>query len=1633
MEEDEAPSGEGGACPAECGEAMGFAAAAMHASSVPDGVADDRDGEGEEEEDVHEEAFEAPSPGREGDQPAFSPGREQEEDEELLDDDEEPADAGFDRETQEDEEKVDFSADEHGPEDGKSSHGIRPLSGGEEERDDGEEEEETGSAADDGAGDDDAMSSSSHPERGRPSHDHGCDAEDDDGPAQGSSGLSHAPRASAASERVSAALADIATLCEPDSDEEGEISEDEVPFCRVTPQNPSFRSRALEFLNLPPNLTHLALQEALSRVGEVEEVVSSRFSSAGAHHSNAQDGTKGDSSRRRSGWIVRFRRAEDAAEVRKAFDGKVFGKSTVQVLFARDMPRNQKNRAGNQLSPDNAKRQLGKGGANAANGPNLRNRQSPPPPGAPGAGAGAPGPAGAAGLLPPGAGGPSPVGVAGMPAGAGVRSPLGPPPPFPPRPGVVGQGPGGAGVPPGPPGPPGARAGPPHVAGPGGVVGPPMGGPMPPNLVGGPLGRPPPGYGAGPMGIGGPPPPPPPPAPMMGRGGQPGPCCPPPPPPQQPGPSGVVEGRPGGGKAILRPRPDAGALKGRGEGDAAGAAQGASDTKVRLTPREEGPATGDQGGEDAKSDAAARSGARGRFAGPPGKVGVGGTTGPRERLTAEQRLECPVSLWKEKMTIEEQMNDYRELWRRFGYTNRYLLLSNIPQSLLSMEAMTEWLGKITGEMDFDLEFIPPLPAADKPDGGAEPKGAEAQGEDTEEGREADLSKGEEGAGDKADGRGGRDADMASPRSQAAEKGDSAGAEEDEADAHPQGDREGEGAQQGEEEQEAMEKEAGDRSPEHEEGYGGPEDGKEDAHATAEGSGRGMGDEDTKEEAPHSPNEGTVGVAREDAEEGEPARATGGAQEESPNHLDAADPTGPAGASGARGSTSGEDQENIAPEAAELADQGEKRQEQGEKTGEQDASGNAEAQIAEGESHQQGEAEASMATSAAGTEVVAHITYRTKKACMAAQKKLELNDLGIEIEPAGPRRPNSVLWLGNVREFMCKKPEQDRLRSLFEHFGEVVRFRLLAEKTCGFVHYRRTRDAVKARNHLYGLLVGREIYLNVDFSPLDPHAQHSAGGADGSSSAMGARRGNRHQRSRSPSPSSSRFRGGSSRRGQIAAAAGSNAGAGGGHFAGSHAPSAGDPRLVNLSPVSPPPHSMGGVHPPSPGSAGPGGAMGCRGPQFPGPRPLDGPPGPSAGGPVPSSIPPPPGCPWGGGGLGAQPSAKRPGPNAGGVQGGAGGAPFPPHHPLPPPPGSPYAMPANAAPGLLPPGGGPGGPGLIGPAGLRRKDGKGGMFVEGPGGGPLPPGLGGGAFGRGPSDEEGAAGASQSHAAGRKGELSSASSDPLMDLLRGDPSLLDSMILDLAKERLKAELFSKEEAGAPSGAHTSRAGRDAAAKRGDAGFSSPDDQVGGRKGPGSKGDDRERHGPSLGSSEGGSEGARRRRSLERNEDEFLPFSHLRDGHDERGKGRPHMGGDRDEARRGGIRGRGYMLDSRQGRIGSGSYMNGESEEAMGHHGRERRNSRERERERPRGVMSALGDLPHAQGAGLEGPGGREAGAGAIDGDETGTRTLEAAARAAAPAEVAAEAATWGSEAARDIIQVALRRVSWGEANQTGTAP
>ncbi|KAF8820067.1 hypothetical protein IE077_000576, partial [Cardiosporidium cionae] len=133
--------------------------------------------------------------------------------------------------------------------------------------------------------------------------------------------------------------------------------------------------------------------------------------------------------------------------------------------------------------------------------------------------------------------------------------------------------------------------------------------------------------------------------------------------------------------------------------------------------------------------------------------------------------------------------------------------------------------------------------------------------------------------------------------------------------------------------------------------------------------------------------------------------------------------------------------------------------------------------------EEGDVEVEILTNSEG-HTVAHLTFKTKSSASKAYKKIESNTEGITVEHAPPRKANSCLWLGNVREFMCMQPLESDLKSIFESFGPIVRWKLMSGKNCGFVAYQNIEHAITARNHLYGLLFGREICLNIDFSPND---------------------------------------------------------------------------------------------------------------------------------------------------------------------------------------------------------------------------------------------------------------------------------------------------------------------------------------------------------------------------------------------------------------------------------------------------------------------------------------------------------------------------------------------------------------------
>jgi len=86
--------------------------------------------------------------------------------------------------------------------------------------------------------------------------------------------------------------------------------------------------------------------------------------------------------------------------------------------------------------------------------------------------------------------------------------------------------------------------------------------------------------------------------------------------------------------------------------------------------------------------------------------------------------------------------------------------------------------------------------------------------------------------------------------------------------------------------------------------------------------------------------------------------------------------------------------------------------------------------------------------------------------------------------APPRRSSPTLWLGNIDDYVSRKD----LEGLLETFGEVTNgMRYVPSKTCAFVTFTETEDAIAARNTLYGIEILKNQYLNVDFTDesIDP--------------------------------------------------------------------------------------------------------------------------------------------------------------------------------------------------------------------------------------------------------------------------------------------------------------------------------------------------------------------------------------------------------------------------------------------------------------------------------------------------------------------------------------------------------------------
>ncbi|ANQ06164.1 RNA-binding protein [Plasmodium coatneyi] len=109
---------------------------------------------------------------------------------------------------------------------------------------------------------------------------------------------------------------------------------------------------------------------------------------------------------------------------------------------------------------------------------------------------------------------------------------------------------------------------------------------------------------------------------------------------------------------------------------------------------------------------------------------------------------------------------------------------------------------------------------------------------------------------------------------------------------------------------------------------------------------------------------------------------------------------------------------------------------------------------------------------------AHLTFRTIKSCVEVKKALEKNNFKVTF--SAPSKANVCLWVGNLlRSYFVQTANV--LKSMFMHFGPLKNVKYVSDKSCLFLQYCNVSDAIKARNHLYGLQVSNNSMLNIDFS------------------------------------------------------------------------------------------------------------------------------------------------------------------------------------------------------------------------------------------------------------------------------------------------------------------------------------------------------------------------------------------------------------------------------------------------------------------------------------------------------------------------------------------------------------------------
>lgn len=110
-------------------------------------------------------------------------------------------------------------------------------------------------------------------------------------------------------------------------------------------------------------------------------------------------------------------------------------------------------------------------------------------------------------------------------------------------------------------------------------------------------------------------------------------------------------------------------------------------------------------------------------------------------------------------------------------------------------------------------------------------------------------------------------------------------------------------------------------------------------------------------------------------------------------------------------------------------------------------------------------------------IYAHITFKTMKMCLEVKKILEKNKMVVVF--SSPFKPSNTLWVGNMLKSNFFQIF-NILKTMFHYFGEISNLKYIADKNCFFVQYKNIQDAVKARNHMYGIQISSNVLLNIDF-------------------------------------------------------------------------------------------------------------------------------------------------------------------------------------------------------------------------------------------------------------------------------------------------------------------------------------------------------------------------------------------------------------------------------------------------------------------------------------------------------------------------------------------------------------------------